>query len=202
MQGSYSYTGPDGILYTVNYIADENGFRASVIQQTKTQQSNNKKVFPIIIFVFLSWLNCRVHICQHRRQLLTFDNQFDSDFRAEKKLMKHLFLAIKQSNAVFFFTYWNSLFFMKWTQFDEFIEIGMIKNRFQSNGPIYATVIYLEKCESFWRKFTQLVRFFYGNFFLLKTNILYTLSLNDVNKIAFFTDIRKTKKWLMFSFWV
>lgn len=28
MQGSYSYTGPDGILYTVNYIADENGFRA------------------------------------------------------------------------------------------------------------------------------------------------------------------------------
>ncbi|KAF4520082.1 hypothetical protein B566_EDAN014187 [Ephemera danica] len=28
MQGSYSYTGPDGVLYTVNYIADENGFRA------------------------------------------------------------------------------------------------------------------------------------------------------------------------------
>lgn len=28
MQGSYSYTGPDGILYTVNYIADENGYRA------------------------------------------------------------------------------------------------------------------------------------------------------------------------------
>ncbi|XP_055387470.1 endocuticle structural glycoprotein SgAbd-2-like [Condylostylus longicornis] len=28
MQGSYSYTGPDGIVYTINYIADENGYRA------------------------------------------------------------------------------------------------------------------------------------------------------------------------------
>ncbi|XP_034250292.1 uncharacterized protein LOC117650799 [Thrips palmi] len=28
-QGSYSYTGADGQVYTVNYIADENGFRAS-----------------------------------------------------------------------------------------------------------------------------------------------------------------------------
>ncbi|KAF4520085.1 hypothetical protein B566_EDAN014190 [Ephemera danica] len=28
MQGSYSYTGPDNQVYTVNYIADENGFRA------------------------------------------------------------------------------------------------------------------------------------------------------------------------------
>ncbi|XP_055707881.1 endocuticle structural glycoprotein SgAbd-2-like [Phlebotomus papatasi] len=28
MQGSYSYTGPDGVVYTVKYIADENGFRA------------------------------------------------------------------------------------------------------------------------------------------------------------------------------
>lgn len=29
MQGSYSYTGPDGLVYTVTYIADENGFQAS-----------------------------------------------------------------------------------------------------------------------------------------------------------------------------
>lgn len=26
MEGSYTYTGPDGVQYTVNYIADENGF--------------------------------------------------------------------------------------------------------------------------------------------------------------------------------
>lgn len=29
MQGSYSYTGPDGLVYTITYIADENGFQAS-----------------------------------------------------------------------------------------------------------------------------------------------------------------------------
>jgi hypothetical protein len=27
-QGKYSYTGDDGVVYTVTYIADENGFRA------------------------------------------------------------------------------------------------------------------------------------------------------------------------------
>lgn len=29
VQGSYSYMGPDGVMYTVTYIADENGFRAT-----------------------------------------------------------------------------------------------------------------------------------------------------------------------------
>lgn len=27
VRGSFSYTGDDGIVYTINYIADENGFR-------------------------------------------------------------------------------------------------------------------------------------------------------------------------------
>lgn len=26
-QGSFAYTGPDGVYYAVSYIADENGFR-------------------------------------------------------------------------------------------------------------------------------------------------------------------------------
>lgn len=28
VQGQYSYVGDDGVTYTVNYIADENGYRA------------------------------------------------------------------------------------------------------------------------------------------------------------------------------
>lgn len=28
VRGSYSYVGPDGVTYTVNYIADRNGYRA------------------------------------------------------------------------------------------------------------------------------------------------------------------------------
>lgn len=28
MHGSYSYTGPDGVVYSVSYVADSNGFRA------------------------------------------------------------------------------------------------------------------------------------------------------------------------------
>lgn len=27
VQGTYSYVGEDGVTYTVNYIADENGYR-------------------------------------------------------------------------------------------------------------------------------------------------------------------------------
>ena len=43
MQGSYSYTGPDGVVYTVTYIADENGYRASGAH------------IPVIINNFLSF---------------------------------------------------------------------------------------------------------------------------------------------------
>ncbi|KAF5283346.1 hypothetical protein FQR65_LT13895 [Abscondita terminalis] len=28
VEGSYSYVGPDGVQYTINYVADENGFHA------------------------------------------------------------------------------------------------------------------------------------------------------------------------------
>lgn len=35
MQGSYSYTGPDGIVYTITYIADENGYRAEGVHIPK-----------------------------------------------------------------------------------------------------------------------------------------------------------------------
>ncbi|KAG7307719.1 hypothetical protein JYU34_006290 [Plutella xylostella] len=27
VRGSYSYTGPDGVVYTVTYVADQNGFQ-------------------------------------------------------------------------------------------------------------------------------------------------------------------------------
>ena len=41
MQGSYSYTGPDGIVYTITYIADENGYRASGAHIPVSSKYNN-----------------------------------------------------------------------------------------------------------------------------------------------------------------
>ncbi|XP_042883061.1 cuticle protein CP14.6-like [Penaeus japonicus] len=34
VRGSYSYVRPDGVLQTVSYVADENGFRPEIVEET------------------------------------------------------------------------------------------------------------------------------------------------------------------------
>ncbi|EAT46367.1 AAEL002458-PA [Aedes aegypti] len=40
IEGSYRYVGPDGIEYGVEYTADENGYRPTIISKSKLKSDN------------------------------------------------------------------------------------------------------------------------------------------------------------------
>lgn len=79
MQGSYSYTGPDGVLYTITYIADENGKNFNTMYsrlhtfQYNTMYSQlpifNKHFIILHSFTFQVTVH-QVLISQHHHQLL------------------------------------------------------------------------------------------------------------------------------------
>lgn len=74
VRGSYSYTGPDGVLYTVTYIADENGFQPQVSQ---IPINRHRRFYPfeyffpsltIVAFVFVKKSH-RAPTSRHHHQL-------------------------------------------------------------------------------------------------------------------------------------